>query len=57
MVFRGIRKLLFVKIKKNSTHTTAISILVHTKGNASREIILPNMAVNPHINTIKCSCK
>lgn len=37
-----------MKIKR-----TAIDILHHTKGKASREINAPKTAVNPQINTIK----
>lgn len=34
---------------------TAIDILHHTNGSASKEIKAPKIAVKPQINTIKCS--
>jgi SH3-like domain-containing protein len=43
----------FLNKKIIPNEITAITILYHTKGNASKEIKCPNIAVNPQIKTIK----
>ena len=57
MVFIGICKLFLEKTRNTNTQITAINILVHTNGNASKEINLPKTAVNPQMKTMKCNCK
>ncbi|MNY46674.1 hypothetical protein D3C86_1818770 [compost metagenome] len=55
-VFDGILSFVFVIAAYTAINPTAMLILNHTNGNASRVIKAPNTAVNPHTNTMKWRC-